>query len=119
MILVFPYNLTGLVPLIIGLFINLQATNTLKSRAELDSNENPGTLVTEGFFQYSRNPMYLGGVILGLGLAMILGSLSSFVILAVFFLLLQFLFIPNEEAQLKDIFGEEYLDYMKRVRKWI
>jgi protein-S-isoprenylcysteine O-methyltransferase Ste14 len=119
MILVFPYNLTGLVPLIIGLFINLQATNTLKSRAELDSNENPGTLVTEGFFQYSRNPMYLGGVILGLGLAMILGSLSSFVILAVFFLLLQFLFIPNEEAQLKALFGEEYLDYRKRVRKWI
>jgi protein-S-isoprenylcysteine O-methyltransferase Ste14 len=120
MILVFPFTLIGLAPLIVGLFINLQATRTLTNRAEINpKNETPITLVTEGFFQYSRNPMYLGGIILGFGLAMLLGSLSSFVILAVFFLLLHFLFIPNEEAQLKTLFGKEYLDYMKRVRKWI
>ena len=119
-VLGFPFTLIGLAPLIVGLFIDLQATRTLtKNNPTLSTSENPKVLVTGGFFQYSRNPMYLGGIILGLGLAMLLGSLSSFVILAVFFLLLQFLFIPNEEAQLKAIFGEEYLDYMKRVRKWI
>ena len=120
MIVEFPYTLIGLAPLILGMFINIQATRTLTKRAEFDpKNENPGTLVTEGFFKYSRNPMYLGGIILGLGLAVLLGSLSSFVILAFFFLSLHFLYIPEEEAQLKAMFGEEYLDYMKRVRKWI
>jgi protein-S-isoprenylcysteine O-methyltransferase Ste14 len=63
--------------------------------------------------------MDLGGIVLGFGLAILLGSLVSFVFPAIFFLLLHFLFIPDEEAQLKNTFGEEYLDYMKRVRKWI
>jgi protein-S-isoprenylcysteine O-methyltransferase Ste14 len=119
MILEFPFTLIGLAPLIVGLFINLRASRILVSRAKLDSNENPSALVTEGFFKHSRNPMYLGGIILGFGLAMLLGSLSSFVVLAVFFLLLHFLYIPSEEAQLETLFGKEYLDYMKRVRKWI
>jgi protein-S-isoprenylcysteine O-methyltransferase Ste14 len=119
MILGFPFTLIGLAPLIIGLFIALQATRTLTNRTIFDSNEIPRNLVTEGAFQHSRNPMYLGAIVLGFGLVTLLGSLISFVILAAFFLLLHFLYIPNEEAQLKTLFGKEYLDYMKRVRKWI
>jgi len=119
MILGFPFTLIGLAPLIIGLFMTFQATRTLTSRTIFDSNEIPKNLVTEGAFQHSRNPMYLGAVVLGFGLVTLLGSLVSFVIVAVFFLLLHFLYIPNEEAQLKTLFGKEYLDYMKRVRKWI
>lgn len=119
MILGFPFTLIGLAPLILGLFINLQATRTLQNRVTFDSNENPKALVTEGFFRYSRNPMYLGGVVLGFGLAILLGSLVSFVFPTIFFLLLQFLFIPQEEEELKTTFGKEYLDYMKRIRKWI
>jgi protein-S-isoprenylcysteine O-methyltransferase Ste14 len=120
MLLGFPFTLIGLAPLIAGLFINLQSTRTLQNRTTFDSNgQNPKNLVTEGFFRYSRNPMYLGAVTIGLGLATLLGSLVSFIIIAVFFLLLYFLYIPNEETQLKTIFGKEYVDYMKRVRKWI
>jgi protein-S-isoprenylcysteine O-methyltransferase Ste14 len=59
--------------------------------------------------------MYLDAIVLGFGLVTLLGSLVSFVILATFFLLPHFLYIPNEEAQLKTLFGKEYLDYMKRV----
>jgi protein-S-isoprenylcysteine O-methyltransferase Ste14 len=120
MILAFPFTLIGLAPIIAGLFINLQATRTLTNRTTFDSNgQNPKVLVTEGFFQHSRNPMYLGGIFLGFGLAIFLGSLVSFIFPTIFFLLLQFLFIPQEEDQLKTIFGKEYLDYKKRVRKWI
>ena len=120
MILTFPFTLIGLAPIVTGLFINLQATRTLtENNPTLKSSENPKVLVTRGFFQYSRNPMDLGGVILGFGLAILLGSLVSFVFPTILFLLLHFLFIPNEEAQLKTLFGKEYLDYMKRVRKWI
>ena len=119
-VLGFPFTLIGLAPIIVGLFINLQATRTLtENNPTLKSSENPKTLVTRGFFQYSRNPMDLGGIILGFGLAIFLGSLVSFVFPAIFFLLLHFLFIPDEEEELKGLFGEEYLDYVKRVRKWI
>ena len=125
MILVFPFTLIGLVPIILGLFINHQASRTLQNRTTFDSihwlytNEKPKILVTEGLFQYSRNPMYLSAILLGFGLAILLGSLVSFVFPTIFFLLLHFLYIPNEENQLKTIFGKEYLDYKKRVRKWI
>jgi len=63
--------------------------------------------------------MDLGGIVAEFGLAILLGSLVTFVFPTIFFLLLHFLFIPNEETQLKTLFGNEYLDYMKRVRKWI
>jgi protein-S-isoprenylcysteine O-methyltransferase Ste14 len=119
MILGFPFTLIGLAPIIVGLFINLKATKTLQNGTTFDSDVNPRSLVTEGFFQYSRNPMYLGGIVALFGLAILLGSLISFVILAVCFLIMHFLYIPDEEAQLKTMFGQEYLDYMKRVRKWI
>jgi protein-S-isoprenylcysteine O-methyltransferase Ste14 len=120
MILEFPFTLIGVAPIVVGLFINLQATRTLtKNNPTLSTSENPKVLVTGGFFQFSRNPMDLGGIILGFGLAILLGSLVSFVFPAIFFLLLHFLFIPNEEKELKTMFGEEYLNYMKHVRKWI
>jgi len=122
MILGFPFTLIGLVPIIVGLFINLQGTRPLQRALKKSGTtdiENLKVLVTEGAFRYSRNPMYLGGIILGFGLAILLGSLVTFVFPTIFFLLLQFLFIRQEEDQLKTTFGEQYLDYMKRVRKWI
>ena len=122
MIFEFPFSLIGLAPVIVGLFINLQGTRELQ-RALRESRttdiENLKVLVTEGAFRYSRNPMYLGGIVLFFGLAILLGSLVSFVFPTIFFLLSHFLLIPSEEAQLETRFGKEYLDYMKRVRKWI
>jgi len=122
MIFGFPFNLIGLAPVIVGLFINIQGTRVLQGALRKSGTtdiEDLKVLVTEGAFRYSRNPMYLGGIFLGFGLAILLGSLVAFVFPAIFFLLLHFLFIPQEEDHLKTIFGKEYLDYMKRVRKWI
>jgi protein-S-isoprenylcysteine O-methyltransferase Ste14 len=44
---------------------------------------------------------------------------ARFVFPAIMLLLVHFVYIPNEEKELKTMFGEEYLDYMKLVRKWI
>ncbi len=119
-ILGYPFTLTGLVPVIIGLFINLQARRTFKEARTTDNFfGNPKVLITEGIFRYSRNPMYLGGIVLSFGLAILLGSLVSFIFPIILFLLLDFLYIPYEEDRLKTIFGKKYLEYKKRVRKWI
>lgn len=116
----FPFTLTGLVPAVMGLFTNLQARRTLREANTTDNIfENPKVLITEGVFRYSRNPMYLGGIVFSFGLAILLGSLVAFIFPIVLFVLLNSLYIPKEEDQLRTMFGKKYFDYEKRVRRWI
>ena len=76
------------------------------------------SLVTSGPFRYSRNPIYLGMLLWLLGLAILLGSLSAFALPVLVFLLANFILIPMEERSMREKFGEEYLDYQSRVRRW-
>lgn len=77
------------------------------------------TLVKDGLYQYTRNPMYLGMVILLIGVASYLGSLTPYAVIPVFFLVIQECFIKHEEPFLENIFGQEYLDYKNNVRRWL
>jgi protein-S-isoprenylcysteine O-methyltransferase Ste14 len=119
-ILPFPLTLIGLAPITIGLVTSLQAQRTLRN-AKTTSHfaDDPDVLITDGVYRYTRNPIYLGGLLLSFGLAMCLGSLISFIFPILLFLLLRFLYIPNEEHRLTAKFGTQYLEYMKRVRKWM
>jgi len=63
--------------------------------------------------------MYLGMVLLLLGVAIVHGTLISFAFPVVFGILMELLFIPFEEANLERIFGKQYLEYKQRVRRWI
>ena len=66
----------------------------------------------------SRNPIYLSGLLLSLGLAVLLGSLIPFFFPIALFLILDRLYIPSEEKRLAETFGQPYLDYKKSVRRW-
>jgi protein-S-isoprenylcysteine O-methyltransferase Ste14 len=81
--------------------------------------ESSTALVKDGLYQYTRNPMYLGMVILLIGVATYLGSLTPYVVVPVFFLIIQECFIKHEEPFLENIFGQEYLDYRNNVRRWL
>jgi hypothetical protein len=63
----------------------------------------------QGPFQFSRNPMYLGGVIVQTGLAVCSGNIISFLAPLLFFVILNFIFIPFEEEKKGKELGEEYL----------
>ena len=76
-------------------------------------------LVKEGIFNYSRNPIYLGMIIVLIGLWIVEGSLTPLLIIPVFTWLIQELFIKQEEKMLLDKFGEEYQAYKTSVRRWI
>jgi protein-S-isoprenylcysteine O-methyltransferase Ste14 len=76
-------------------------------------------LVTSGPFQFSRNPMYLGMLVWLVGLAVLLGSLITFLFPVLFFLLTNFLFIPLEEGRMAQILEEPYTQYRSRVRRWL
>jgi protein-S-isoprenylcysteine O-methyltransferase Ste14 len=77
------------------------------------------TLITTGPYRFSRNPLYLGGnVFIFFGASLLLGSPSALFI-TVIHLPLMDLFIRREEKQLGKTFGEQWVRYKQRVRRWI
>lgn len=76
-------------------------------------------LVTGGIYTRSRNPIYLGGLIGLLGLALVIRSPTLLVLWPVMALILHHGVVRREEAYLEERFGEPYRDYRWRVRRWI
>jgi protein-S-isoprenylcysteine O-methyltransferase Ste14 len=77
------------------------------------------SLVTSGPFRLSRNPMYLGIVVMLLGVALLVGSWPMLIPPLGFFVLMSQVFIPLEEQRLRQVFGEAYDSDTRRVRRWI
>ncbi len=76
-------------------------------------------LVTGGIYRYTRNPMYVGIVLVLLAWVVFLGNILSLLMVALFVVYLnRFQIIPEERA-LAENFGEQFLQYQKRVRRWI
>jgi len=119
-VLASPWRFAGIVPLFLGLTLNLAADRLLKQhQTTVKPFEKPTSLVTTGVYQVSRNPMYLGFVLILLGIAVLMGSLSPFLIVLPFAVLIEVVFIRTEERMMNVTFGENWLVYKARVRRWI
>ncbi len=81
--------------------------------------EKPASLITDGLYRFSRNPIYVAMVILLMGIATLLGSLAPWLVLPVFAWRIQSAFIAHEEATLEQAFGDAYTQYCQRVRRWV
>ena len=81
--------------------------------------EKTTTMVTDGVFRFSRNPMYLGLAFLLLGIAYYLQNAAALVVVWLFVLYLQRFQIEPEERFLVQHFGDVYRDYQARVRRWL
>ena len=80
----------------------------------------PPKLITTGLYAYVRNPMLLGMFIFLLGLGILLGSLSLVFIFTPLFVVLNVLYLKAiEERELERKFGDEYLEYKRRVPMFI
>jgi len=77
------------------------------------------SLVTEGVFQWSRNPMYVGMLLILTGWGVWLGSVVNVVWLVVFVVVINEWQIKPEEKALETLFGEEFRAYCRQVRRWI
>lgn len=76
-------------------------------------------LLIEGFYKFSRNPIYVGLLMVGVGISVLVNSLWMLLILIPFVFLLHILVIQKEEVYLESRFGNDYLEYKKQVRRWI
>jgi protein-S-isoprenylcysteine O-methyltransferase Ste14 len=76
-------------------------------------------LVVGGPYGFSRNPMYVGVILMTVGVAFLVGAIPMFLVPPALFLLLALLFLPFEEEKMQRQFGREYDDYRMRVRRWL
>ncbi len=81
--------------------------------------EEATALVTDGVFGFTRNPMYLGMFLMVFGAAFLMGSVGALIPLLVFMLIIRFNFVAGEERFMEATFGQQYLDYKSKVRRWI
>jgi protein-S-isoprenylcysteine O-methyltransferase Ste14 len=119
-IIPFPVSLTGWVVVAAGLGLAVHTLSRLKSEhTSSDPGGVPATLITNGLYSFSRNPIYLGYVITASGAAIIFGSIPSFIAPVMCFLVLHVAIIPVEERNLQKKFGETYKHYQSSVHRWI
>ena len=89
------------------------------ARTGLLTNQPASVIVTTGPYGISRNPIYVG-IFLGLiGFAIGFNTLWFLVVLVVMYFLIRFGVVAREETYLENKFGAPYLDYKKRVRRWL
>lgn len=90
-----------------------------KSDAAICPTAETSRIIKNGMYRYSRNPMYLGMLLILLGASFIMGTLPSMAAPAAFFLIIDKTFIPYEEEKLLSSFGDSYNEYMMATRRWL
>ena len=100
--------------------LNISAIRVMR-RAGTTVRPDRGTdhLVTEGPFSFTRNPLYLAGTILVLGIGLVSGIVWFLLLAVLAAFAVQKLAIEREERHLQARFGKTYADYAERVRRWI
>jgi protein-S-isoprenylcysteine O-methyltransferase Ste14 len=119
-IIYYPFYLIGFLFFVLGTGLNIWADQLLKKqKTTVKPNEKPTSLIETGAFKISRNPMYLGMTLALLGAGFILGSITSFIGALLFIVAMEIAFIPMEEKNLQEQFGETFENYKKKVGRWV
>jgi protein-S-isoprenylcysteine O-methyltransferase Ste14 len=115
-----PWNILGIVPLACGIALNLAADKAFREAGTtVKPFEESTVLITSGVFRLSRNPMYLGYVLILIGIAIMVRSLMPYVVILVFAVLMERVFISIEEQMLAGKLGQAWSAYAEKVRRWI
>ena len=103
-----------------GIALNVSGFVTQKRAGADPIPFNPTTcIVGHGVYRFSRNPMYLGFALWTLGLAILVNSAWMLLAMPIGLVLVDRIVITREERYLERKFGEEYLNYKRRVRRWL
>ena len=113
-------NVLGGVLVVVGFLVSFAGVGLFVRRGTAIIPYKPATqLVASGIYRRTRNPMYLGMTLGYAGLALVLNSVPALVLLPLVLAIIQTQVIAREEAYLERAFGDRYVDYKSRVRRWI
>lgn len=107
---------------IMGIAIILAAILTFR---RLQTTVNPlqptkaTSLAISGIFRLSRNPMYLGMLLILMAVSLASGAVAGLLLLPVFIAYITFFQILPEEQAMRELFSDQYADYCKKIRRWI
>ena len=104
-------NYVGLIVYIIGMILYIQSIIDFSKPQESGMNKN-------GLYKYSRNPMYVAFFLYFLGCSLLINSFFHLIILIILQISVHFLILSEERWCIKE-FGEEYKEYMKKVRRYV
>ena len=115
-------NTISLFLLILGLLVFISAVKSFRKHKTTVNPLEPrkaSSLVTTGIFKFSRNPMYLGMLIILLSISFRFNLIGGIIIsLFFYFFITKFQIIP-EEVAMNELFGNEFVDYEKKTKRWI
>ncbi len=107
--------LVGGLTILVGFGIDIWGTTTLTTQQSLGAK---GRIITEGPYRFTRNPQYVGFILIYVGV--ILVSYSYMALVTGALLILAFLTLPfSEEPWLRQQYGKQYLEYCKNVPRFI
>jgi protein-S-isoprenylcysteine O-methyltransferase Ste14 len=116
----FPWTLAGLIPLFSGAWLVFSALMFFRRcKTSPQPFDAPSTLVTNGPYSISRNPMYTGILLMLAGIAFLLGTVAPLLVVPVLCVVLDIIFIRSEEEKMETMFGDAYRRYKTKVRRWL
>jgi len=108
----------GLIVLAGLALIGWSAVHFRRARTPIHPRRKPTTLITDGPFAFSRNPIYLGMALVAVGWAVMLGSFLALLFVPLFMAVIERRFIRGEEYHIDRALGETWRDYSATTRRW-
>ncbi len=90
-----------------------------RAKTNIQPHKPSSNLIQSGLYRFSRNPIYVAGLLLQLGIALLINNLWIVLFVPVSKFVFDRYIIAREEAYLERAFGEVYLDYKRAVRRWL
>ena len=110
----------GVVPILLGVLLVLTAAGLFRLRkTTINPFGEPSMVVQDGFYRFSRNPMYLGMLLILVGIGIWLGNVLALLLAPAFIVIMTHGYIVREEQLLGARFGDQYRAYRQRVRRWL
>ena len=115
-------NRISLFLLILGLFVFISAVRSFRKQKTTVNPLAPkqaSSLVVSGIFKYSRNPMYLGMLIVLLSISFKFNLIGGIITSLFFYVFITKFQIIPEEVAMNELFGDQFIDYTKKTRRWV
>ena len=115
-----PAGCLGAAVFVLALALGVSAVLTMtKAGSNVPTNRPTTTIVENGPYRFTRNPIYLGMFLGQIGLAIAFNSLWLLMMLVPFAFVIHYGVVAREEAYLGRKFGDAYRGYCSRVRRWL